>query len=321
MDEGPEFRHFASFIAVAETCNFGKAAERLGIAQPTLSLQIKQLEEWAGERLFQRLPSGSPLTEAGRHFLVPARQMLHMRSHAKHVTAKRRSEWPLRMGFSLFARHALIDEAIAGYKEIVPDGKVQSSSDCTAHLMKMLEDGRLEAAVVTLPIGPTDLFVQKICEDKALICLRRDDPMAQLTSLPKEAVTDRLNVMFHRDYHPFLYDRIMERFHGAGMPIRPTETFSAPSEMQYIVKTGGCFGLIHEHMTLDPELTALPISGFKLKFFTAVVSREAQQRPAIPVLAYRLAQRCSGKADSNHATRKPPQPTSPPETRSASESA
>ena len=77
------------------------------------------------------------------------------------------------------------------------------------------------------------------------------------------------------------------------MPIRPTETFSAPSEMQYIVKTRGCFGLVREHMTLDPELTALPISGFQFEFITAVVSRAAQQRPAIPVLAYRLAQRCS----------------------------
>jgi hypothetical protein len=103
------------------------------------------------------------------------------------------------------------------------------------------------------------------------------------------------------------------------MPIRPTETSSAPSEMQYIVKTRGCFGLIHEHMTLDPELTALPISGFNIKFLTAVVSHETQQRPAIPVLAYCLAQRCSGKADINQAARKPPHSASPSETKPASE--
>lgn len=113
--------------------------------------------------------------------------------------------------------------------------------------------------------------------------------------------------MFHRDYHPVLYDRLMERFHGAGMPIRPTETYSAPSEMQYIVKIRGCFGLAREHFVLDPELTLRPITGFNLKFVTAFVSHEAQQRPALPVLAYRLAQKCTGDSDGSSSAKKPPQ--------------
>jgi DNA-binding transcriptional LysR family regulator len=69
------------------------------MAQSNLSLQIKQLESWIGERLFQRLPTGTPMTEAGRHFQVVARQMIHMLEHAKNNTARRRNEWPLRFGF------------------------------------------------------------------------------------------------------------------------------------------------------------------------------------------------------------------------------
>ena len=307
MNEGPEFRHFASFVAVAETCNFGKAAERLRMAQSNLSLQIRQLEEWAGERLFQRLPTGSPMTEAGRHFLPTARQILHMRDHAKHKTAKRRDEWPIRFGYSQFARHDLVDEAISGYKEIVPGGKVQASSDCTAHLMQMLEDGRLEAAIVTLPIGTSDLFEQRVCEDKLLVCLRRDDPLAKLESIPKADVSQRLQVMFHRDYHPVLYDRLLARFRRAGIRLSPTETYSAPAEMQYIVKTRGCLGLIREPAPIDPELTMRPIDGLSLKVITAVVSHADQQYAAIPLLAYRIAQRCS-QSQASQPPRKPVQP-------------
>lgn len=305
MDDGPEFRHFSSFVAVAETCNFGRAAERLRIAQPTLSLQVKQVESWVGERLFKRLQSGSEMTEAGRHFLVFARQMLEMRNHAKHVTSKRRRDLPLRFGYSPFARHELVDEAIAGYKEIVPGGSVQSSSDCTAHLIEMLEDGRIEAAVVTLPIGPTDLLGQRICEDRMLVCLRQDDPLAKGQSIPKSAVADRLKVMFHRDYHPFFYDRLIARFRRAGMRLHPTETFSAPSEMQYIVKTTGCFGLIRDHIPLDPELVVRPIAGFSPKIITALLSHQEQQRPAIPMLAYRMSIRCSDRVDVTDPPKKP----------------
>jgi DNA-binding transcriptional LysR family regulator len=60
----------------------------------------------------------------------------------------------------------------------VPEGRMNSSSDCSAHLIKMLEDGRLDAAIVTLPIFETQLSQELICKDKLPICLRKDDPLA-----------------------------------------------------------------------------------------------------------------------------------------------
>jgi hypothetical protein len=118
--------------------------------------------------------------------------------------------------------------------------------------------------------------------------------------------------MFHRDYHPHLYDKIMARFRKAGMHLHPTETFSAPSDMQYMVKSRGCFGLVREHIPLLPELTIRPISGFSIKFITAVVSHAAQQRPAIPVMAYRMAQRCADQSSTDALLKKPPQSVGDP---------
>jgi DNA-binding transcriptional LysR family regulator len=70
MNQGPDFRHFVAFVAVAEQLSFGRAANQLHITQPALSAQIKQLEDWHGERLFKRGHAGAELTESGRSFLV-----------------------------------------------------------------------------------------------------------------------------------------------------------------------------------------------------------------------------------------------------------
>lgn len=219
------------------------------------------------------------------------------------------AEWPLRLGYSPFVNHDLIREALVGYHEIVPEGHMNSSSDCTAKLMDMLTDGRLDAALITLPVHTEGLFEHRICEDRLVICLRRDDAFASQSEIPKAAIEERLRIFFSRDYHPALYDRLIRRFKRAGIDLHPTETYSARAEMQFLVKTQGCFGLIKEHIPLDPGLITRPMAGLDLRIGTALVCHRDQQRSVFPMLAYRMAQRCAQQ--ERQVPRKPPNRVDP----------
>ncbi len=101
MYQGPEFRHLVYFLAVAEECNFGKAAHRLHLSQPSLSEQIKQLEAILDATLFTRGRAGAGLTASGRKFLPHARRILQMSHNAVRATSPRysaahsdRTGWP-----------------------------------------------------------------------------------------------------------------------------------------------------------------------------------------------------------------------------------
>jgi DNA-binding transcriptional LysR family regulator len=71
-----ELHHIRYFLAVAEERNFTRAAEKLGVGQPPVSQQIRDLEEELGTPLFHRVPHGAELTEAGEAFLIEARSIL-----------------------------------------------------------------------------------------------------------------------------------------------------------------------------------------------------------------------------------------------------
>ncbi len=292
MYEGPEFRHLITFVAIAEECSFGKAAARLHTTQPALSNHIRQLEEGLNRSLFKRVPFGAELTQAGRDFLPYARQMLHMRTHAVSVTSRSQSDgyWPLRLGYSQFVNHALVAEGLKAYEQIVPEGRVNSSSGLTTQLIHMLNDGRLDAAIVTLPVDEPSLSEHFICQDRVLICLRCDDPAAAFVEIPKEVVAENLRMMFNRAYHPALYDRMMKTFTRSGILLHPTESYSTPSDMQFIVKNRKCFGLAREGIRLDSELTTRPIEGISFRITTALMCPKEQSRPVLPMLAYRMSQ-------------------------------
>jgi DNA-binding transcriptional LysR family regulator len=266
MYEGPEFRHLVSFVAVAEECSFGGAAKRIRVAQPSLSAQIKQIEEGLGVSLFIRSQTGASLTASGRQFLVFARLMLQMREHSVRATAsdKTGTEWPLRFGYSPFADHWIVEEARSGYLELVPGGHIQTSSDCSAELTTMVADGRLDAAIVTLPLAEKGLFIHPICEERMLVCLRCDDPLAASATLPQDVIAARLCILFARVHQPSLYDQIVRTLAQAGIALNPSEFISAPAEMQYLVKRGKGFSLAQESTNLDPELTMRGITGINL---------------------------------------------------------
>ena len=294
MYEGPEFRHLRYFVAIAEQCNFGKAAQRLHVSQPALSAQIKQLEHGLGAKLFLRGPSGAALTLAGQEFLGHAKQMLLLRDRAvEHTSAiYMGGQLPFRFGYSPFVNHKFVRETLQAYSELVPGGTIEPSSECSGPLSTMVAEGHFDAALVTTPIAEKYLYRQLICTEELLVCLRADDPLAQADAIPRAVIQSRLKVLFHPSHHPLLYEELMRKFAKAGIDLRPSDFVSAPAEMQFLVKENVGFGLVRNGVPLDPDLTRCRIEGLPLRIKTMFVCHPAQQRPILPILGFRVAKLC-----------------------------
>lgn len=305
MYEGPEFRHLRYFIAVAEECNFVRAARRLHLSQPALSKQIKQLEDGLNAKLFLRGSAGASLTPAGHAFLFHAKQMLSMRARAIQNTSLVHSgvQVPLRFGYSPFINHVLVHEALEGYRELVPEGRMEPSSECSGPLAAMVANGHFDAALVSMPIAEQDLFTQLVCTEELLVCLRADDPLAQEKSIPRAAVQNRLKVFFARSHHPLLYDELIRKFAKAGIALHLSHFVSAPAEMEFLVKEKAGFALMRGKVPLDAELTRRRIEGISIRIKTALVCHPAQQRPVLPLLAFRLARVCGPREETPNQKR------------------
>ena len=306
MYEGPEFRELRSFIAVAEDCNFSRAAQRLHIAQPSLSAQIKKLEQDLNVVLLERKHAGVCLTPSGHKLLALGRQLLSMRAHVVHhiVHGKPDTDLPLRMGFSPWISHKMVHEAISSYREMVPGAEIQPSSTTSEQLCLQVAGSLLDGAIVNLPVRDRDLFVQPICTERLVLCMREDDSLATHQSVPKELVGKRLKVMFERSLHPLLYDEIAGKLAKAGIEFHPTDFAAHPSEIQFLVNEGlGC-GIMRGGIPLIPGLVARPVAGVSLTIRTAFITQRSQQRAVIPLLAYRVAEACADRV-AHGANKKP----------------
>lgn len=151
---------------------------------------------------------------------------------------------PLRFGYSPFVNHELVREALKGYKDLVPEGRIEPSSECSGPLSTMVAEGRFDAALVSMPIAEPNLFIQHICTENLLVCLRADDPWAQGETIPRSAVQSCLKIFFDRMHHPLLYDELMRKFAKVGIDLQLSDFVSAPAEMQFLVKEKVGFGLL-----------------------------------------------------------------------------
>ena len=118
-----ELRHLRPFVAVAEELHFGRAAERLHVAQPAVSAQIRWLEKELGVRLLVRSSRSVRLTEAGRAFLEDARASLHLSERAVRRARRAASgeEGRVRVGLVGSAIHSVLTGVMASFRERFPE--------------------------------------------------------------------------------------------------------------------------------------------------------------------------------------------------------
>ena len=312
MYQGPEFRHLEYFLAVAEETKFSKAARRLRVAQPSLSRQIQQLEEGVRAKLFARTQAGVFLTPAGIAFLSHAKTMLRMRQEAMDHMSMVESgiESPLRFGFSPWVEPEFVQEVFAGYRELMPTGTLEPTSKGSAPLIRMILDGRLRAALVHLPVIAPELYIQTVCSERLLVCMRADDPFGTEKVIAGSVVGERLLIMFARELHPSLYDAIERKLTRAHIRLRPRESVLHPADMQFLVKERAGWALMREHTALDPALILRPIAGLSLTVRSAFVCLPMQERLVLPLLAYRVAKFCiernAARSERKPVSRVPP---------------
>lgn len=195
-------RDLSYLIAVAELKNFSQAADQCSISQPTLSTQIKKLEDYLGVSLFVRDRNNVEITETCQQILPIAQRMLDdarsIRQIAAHANHRHRNMLALG-AFPSLASYVL-PEYVFRIKQHHPQLKLQLVEEKTQALIGLLLDKKLDAAILALPVEHDALSYRTLFEDPFTLAVSADHPLANLDEVDLEMVT-RENLLLLDEGH------------------------------------------------------------------------------------------------------------------------
>jgi DNA-binding transcriptional LysR family regulator len=170
----------AAFIEVAARRKLTEAAKRLGQSQPAVSRQIQSLETELGLRLLVRTPQGVVLTEAGERFLAHAREALAtLREGASELHEIARSpRGPVSLGALPTVGAYLLPDIVPVFLKQFPDVQLRLTEALPEPLKESVADGKLDLALVELPLRRQDLVAQKLWVESYSLIVPREHPLA-----------------------------------------------------------------------------------------------------------------------------------------------
>jgi DNA-binding transcriptional LysR family regulator len=217
-----ELRHLRYFVAVAEELHFRRAAERLHVAQPAVSEQVRKLEQELGVALLERTPRNVTLTEAGVAMLEESRRVLELADRAQHSArnAGCNAAERLRVGYSATVLPASVLRALRDVRASPGCTETRLFSGSATDLLQGVRDGSLDAALVPLPVPAFGLRVTRLADQHLAAALPGGHPRSADSSVPLEhLVPQRITVLPREENRP-LYDSVLAACHQVG--ISPT---------------------------------------------------------------------------------------------------
>ena len=214
-----ELRHLRYFVAVAEELHFRRAAERLHVAQPAVSEQVRKLEEELGVRLFDRTQRRVSITDAGAALLEEARRVLHQAEIAMTAArnARDRATTRLRIGHLPDTMPASVARAMQLLGANAPRVQIALETGNAVRLIEEVRAERLDAAVVGLPAPTSGLRVTAAGAQGVVAALPVTHPQAvnAMVSIDRLA-PDRL-IVLPADVNPPFHNAVISICRDAGL--------------------------------------------------------------------------------------------------------
>ncbi|QWF20965.1 LysR family transcriptional regulator [Nocardioides sp. LMS-CY] len=232
-----ELRHLRYYVAVAEECHFGRAAERLHIAQPPLSQQIKQLESELGVQLLTRSTRRVELTPAGERYLQRAREILagvdDAADEAVRVAAGEIGR--VTIGFTGSATYELLPTLSRVLRAELPGVRLDLRGELlTPGQVAGLLDGSLDVGLLRPPVGDADVEVRHLRDEPLVAVLPESHPLAAAEAVAISDLRDEPFVGYPSQHRSVVHDAVAAACRGAGFAPRPTEVAETSTLVSFV---------------------------------------------------------------------------------------
>jgi len=172
-------------VALADTGHFGKAAERTFVSQPTLSAQLKKLEDYLGVKLVERQPKNIKLTEVGRQIVVRARRML---DEGDQIIALARNNTDpfvgkLKVGLIPTIGPYLLPRVMQKLRKALPHLGLMLYEHQTEALLRRLRDGEIDLGIMALPVAQEGMETRALYDEAFTVALPNNHPLAAKTAI------------------------------------------------------------------------------------------------------------------------------------------
>jgi DNA-binding transcriptional LysR family regulator len=278
-----ELRHLRYFIAVAEDLNFSRAAQRLRMAQPPLSVAIRQLETDVGASLFERTSREVKLTEAGEALLAGARRTL-AEADAAVAAARRVAAGELgilRIGYNWSAGFETLPTLGRAFTQKHPGIELVTEEMRPSRMTDALRARTIDVALALYPDVVGEFSYQSVRREGIVAVLSSRHPLAQEETIPLHALADEF-LLFPRDLAPRLHDFYVNLCRSAGFEPKQTGE-SARTRWMLGTWDTSTAALVPRSVSigLPPDAVAVPISEPTDRLETQLVWRTDDQRPAL----------------------------------------
>lgn len=246
-----ELRQLTYFAAVAEELHFGRAAARVGIAQPSLTEQIQRLERELDVTLLDRNSHAVGLTPAGELFLREARATIRLAEDAMAMVrppvASRRQVFPagtVRVGYVQPAAARVLPDALRRLLRAQPRTRVKLAPLWTAEQVQGLLSGELDVGFVFGPVSHPELRATVLSRESFTVLVPSAHPLAGSPRIGFTDLADEPLVWFRRELSPAIYDQFSWAAATAGAPLNICHEAEHQRVMRLLVSAGHAVGVI-----------------------------------------------------------------------------